>query len=92
MPALTGTLRGTVAYAIILATGAAGYLKAPVWLVLAGAMALTLADWGLRGLPPSARMTWTSKTATYFATGVVANLILAVIAFAAGRVVRWLLG
>jgi len=55
-------------------------------------MALTVADWGLRGLPPSARMTWTSKTATYFATGVVANLILAVIAFAAGRVVRWLLG
>jgi hypothetical protein len=37
-------------------------------------------------------MAWTSKTITYFATGVVANLILAALAFAAGRVMRLLLG
>jgi hypothetical protein len=37
-------------------------------------------------------MAWTSKTITYFATGVAANLILATLAFAAGRVVRLLLG
>jgi hypothetical protein len=81
-----------LAYAIILAVGIAGYLHAPAWLVLAGAAGLTLDSWGLRGLPPRARMSWTSKTATYFASGVVANLILAALAFWAGRTARLLLG
>jgi hypothetical protein len=92
MTALTARLRGRVPYAFILALALAGYLDAPAWLALLGAAGLTLADWGLRGLPPSARMAWTSKIITYFATGVVANLILAALAFAAGRVMRLLLG
>jgi hypothetical protein len=99
MAALPAKLRGTVAYAFILVLALAGYLDAPAWLVAAGATALTLADWGLRGLPrslhkglPPPRMAWTAKTATYFATGVVASLILAALAFAAGRLARWLLG
>jgi len=92
MAALTAKLRGRVPYAFILALALAGYLDAPAWLALPGAAGLTLADWGLRGLPPTARMAWTSKTITYFATGVVANLILAALAFAAGRVMRLLLG
>jgi hypothetical protein len=92
MAALTGKLRGTAAYAFTLATAAAGYLQAPAWLVLAGAAGLVLADWGLRGLPPLSRMDWTSKTITYFVAGVVANLILAALAFAMGRAARWLPG
>jgi hypothetical protein len=92
MAALNLKLRSTAPYAFVLALALAGYLNAPAWLVLPGAAGLTLADWGLRGLPPSARMAWTSKTITYFATGVAANLILATLAFAAGRVVRLLLG
>lgn len=81
-----------LAYAIVLAIGIAGYLHAPAWLVLAGAAGLTLNSWGLRGLPPRSRIAWTSKTTTYFASGVVAHLILAGLAFAAGRAVRLWLG
>jgi hypothetical protein len=90
MVALTGKLRGAAAYAFLLVMAAAGYLEAPGWLVLVGAAALVLADWGLRGLPPLSRMVWTSKTITYIATGVVANLILVALAFAMGRAARWL--
>jgi hypothetical protein len=92
MAAITGKLRGTAVYTFILAMGAAGYLDAPRWLVLPGAAALVLADWGLRGPPPLSRMVWTSKTTTYFVAGVAANLILAALAFATGRVVRLLPG
>src|SRR5262245_49228429 len=99
MAALSTKLRSTVAYAFVSALALAGYLDASGWLVLGGATGLTLADWGLRGVPkslhrslPPPRMSWTSKTATYFATGVVTNLILSALAFAAGRVARWLLG
>ena len=92
MVVLTGKLRGTVAYACILAMGVAGYVQAPSWLVLTGATGLTLADWGLRGLPPRSRMAWTSKTTTYFVAGVVANVMLAGLAFATGRATRVLLG
>jgi len=80
------------AYSFIVAMSAAGYLQAPAWLVLIGASGLTLSDWGLRGLPPRARMAWTSKTTTYFVAGVVANVILAGLAFTAGRGTRLLLG
>ena len=92
MAALTARLRGRVPYAFILALALAGYLDAPAWLALPGAAGLTLADWGLRGLPPHARMAWTSKTTTYFVVGLIANLILAALAFAAGRMARLLLG
>jgi hypothetical protein len=81
-----------VAYAVILVLALAGCLQAPGWLVPVGAAAVTLADWGLRGLPPHARMAWTSKTTTYFVVGVLANLILAALAFAAGRILCQLLG
>jgi hypothetical protein len=80
------------AYTFIVAMSVAGYLQAPAWFVLIGASGLTLANWGLRGLPPRARMAWTSKTTTYFVAGVVSNVILAALAFAAGRAMRLLLG
>jgi hypothetical protein len=85
-------LRPMVAYATIVVLPLAGYFNAPDWLVLAGAAVLTLDGWGLRGLPPRSRMHWTSKITTYFVTGLVANLILAALAFAAGRALRALLG
>jgi len=80
------------AYAFVVAMSMAGYLRAPGWLILAGTVGLTLADWGLRGLPPRSRMAWTSKTTTYFVAGVAANAILATLAFAAGLATRLLLG
>ncbi len=95
MPALqhhVRSWRAAAGYAFILATGAAGYLQGPGWLVLMGATGLTLADWGLRGVPPRSRMIWTSKSTTYFVAGVVANLILAALAYAAGLATRRLLG
>src|SRR5262245_65313028 len=88
MAATHAKLRGAAPYAFILAMGVAGYLQAPGWLVLMGATGLMLADWGLRGLPPRLRMAWTSKTITYFVTGLVANLILATLAFTAGWLLR----
>jgi hypothetical protein len=85
-----------VTYALVLALGSAGYLKAPAWLVLAGVACLTLEGWrpwrSTRTWGPQSRIDWTSKTTTYFVTGVVANLILASAAFAGGRIVRALLG
>jgi hypothetical protein len=92
MAASTVKRRGALAYVFLLTLAFAGYLGAPGWLVPAGAAGLMLADWGLRGLPPRSRMAWTSKTATYFASGVVASLILAALAFMAGRAMRVLLG
>ena len=80
------------AYTFVVAMSVAGYLQAPGWLILAAAGGLTLADWGLRGLPPRSRMAWTSKTTTYFVAGVVANVILVALAFAVGRATRVLLG
>jgi hypothetical protein len=79
-------------YAVILALGLAGYLGAPGWVVPAGAAGLTLDGWRLWRLGPRSRIDWTSKTTTYFVTGVVANLVLAALAFGVGRIVRALLG
>jgi hypothetical protein len=39
-----------------------------------------------------ARGPWTSKTTTYFVTGVVADLVLAALSFGAGRIVHALAG
>jgi hypothetical protein len=78
-------------YAVILALVLAGCLEAPGWMVLPGAALLTLDAWRLWRLGPRSRIDWTSKTTTYFVTGLVANLIVAVIAFGAGRLVRILL-
>lgn len=81
-----------VTYAIILASCVAGYLQAPGWLVLAGAGCLTLdgwRGWGVKGRP---RINWTSKTTTYFVTGLVLNLLVTAGSFGAGRVARFLLG
>jgi hypothetical protein len=84
-----------VAYAVLLLLGAAGYAKAPAWLVAAAAACLTLADW--RPWQPGrpgwqARASWSSKATTYLATGLVAHLVLATLAFGAGAFLRLLLG
>jgi threonine/homoserine/homoserine lactone efflux protein len=81
-----------ITYAVLLALALAGYVKAPGWLVLAGAACLTLDGWRLWRLRPRSGIDWTSKTTTYFVTGVMANLILAVISFGGGRMVRILVG
>jgi hypothetical protein len=83
-----------LSYAAILAMGLAGYTGAPWWLVLPGAACLTLDSWGSRlwplGRPP--RVLWSSKTTTYFVTGLIVDISLAALGFAAGRIARLLLG
>ena len=81
-----------VTYAVTLALGLAGYLEASAWLVLLGAGCLTLNSWRPWRLGPHSRIDWTSKTMTYFLTGVIANLILSALSFGGGRIVRGLLG
>jgi hypothetical protein len=81
-----------VAYAAVLAAGAAGYANAPVWLVPAAAACLTLADWRPWRLVRQARAPWTSKTISYFVAGIIADLAIATLAFGAGRMARLLLG
>lgn len=81
-----------LSYAVMLALALAGYLRAPGWLVLAGAACLTLDGWRLWRLRPRSGIDWTSKTTTYFVTGVVANLVLALLPFGVGRIVRIVLG
>jgi hypothetical protein len=85
------TPRPMLTYAVILALALAGYLEVSGWMVPAGAACLTLDAWRLWRLGPQSRIDWTSKTTTYFVTGVVANLILAALAFGAGRLVHILL-
>ena len=77
---------------VILALALAGYINASGWLVPAGAVCLTLDGWRLWRLRPRSVIDWTSKTTTYFVTGVVANLLLALLAYGGGRIVRILLG
>jgi hypothetical protein len=77
-------------YAVILALGLAGYWGGRWWLVLAGAAALTLGAWWtkLLKLTREPRVAWSSKTTTYFVTGVVLDIALATVSFGAGRIVR----
>jgi threonine/homoserine/homoserine lactone efflux protein len=78
--------------AVILALALAGYMSASGWLVLAGATCLTLDGWRLWRLRPRSGIDWTSKTTTYFVTGVAANLILALLSYGTGRMLRIVLG
>jgi hypothetical protein len=92
------SLRTMIVSAVVLALALAGYMGVAAWTIPAGAACLTLDSWRpwrLRrhwshsGDPPDA---WTSKTTTYFITGVMTDLGLAALAFGAGRIVRVLLG
>jgi hypothetical protein len=79
-------------YAILLALTAAAYAHAPAWLVPAAAACLTLADWRPWRLGRQAGAPLSSKAKTYLVTGLLAHLVLAALAFGAGRIVRLLLG
>jgi hypothetical protein len=81
-------------YAVIVVMGLAGYAGYPWWLVLPGAACLTLDGWWMKlwQLGRSPREAWSSKTTTYFVTGVVLDIGLAALAFAAGRIARGVLG
>jgi len=80
-------------YCVLFCVGLAGYLHAPVWCVCIGAGATTLADWWRmrwmvwqwRTAPPS------SKSITYFVTGVLVDLLYAAAVFALGGTIsRWI--
>jgi hypothetical protein len=79
-------------YTILLAMAAAGYAGAPGWVVIAGAAGLTFAGWRPWRLGRKARAAWSSKTRTYFVTGVVMDLVLAALALEAGRLLRTVVG
>src|SRR5262245_39999748 len=81
-------------YASILAMGLAGYAGAPWWLVLPGAACLTFDSWGSKLLPLDRhpRVSWSSKTTTYFVTGVCLDIVLAALGFGAGRLARVFVG
>jgi hypothetical protein len=81
-----------LAYAVLLVLGAAGYANAPAWLVPAAAACLTLADWRPWRLGQHARAAWSSKATTYLVSGAIAHLVLATLAFSAGRILHLLLG
>jgi hypothetical protein len=80
-----------VPYGVVLGVALAGYMGAPGWAVLPGAACLTLDGWRLWRLGRQARGPWTSKATTYFVSGIVADLLLAALAFGAGRMARILL-
>src|SRR5262245_46422424 len=79
---------------IFLIVGLAGYAGTPWWFVLAGAAALTLDGWWmkLRLLRQEPRVVWSAKITTYFVTGIVTNVGFAAFVYAAGRVVRVIVG
>jgi hypothetical protein len=79
-------------YAVLLATGAAAYANTSAWVVPAVAAGLTLADW--RPWRPSrqAPLASSAKAVTYLVAGGVAHVVLAAVAFGAGRIARQLLG
>ena len=83
-----------IAYAVILAMGLAGYAGAPWWVALAGAACLALGSWRVQlwRLARQPRVAWSSKTTTYFVTGIVLDIGLAGLSFGAGRIARAALG
>ena len=83
-----------LAYGIILIISAVGFAGWPWWTVLAGAAALTVYGWHTQfwWLTEPARERWSRKITAYFVTGLVADLVFAVVAFGLGRAVRIFLG
>ena len=88
----TGRQPPVAASVLVLALGLAGYLGGTAWLVPAGALCLTLADWRPWRPGRAAGIAWTSKATTYLVTGLIADLGLAAAAFLGGRMLRRLLG
>jgi hypothetical protein len=74
---------------ILLIMAIGGYLGAPGWVVLLGAAAVLSEGWGMKlmRLRQQPRVPWSSKTTTYFATGVLAGIGWSAGAFWLGRLV-----
>jgi hypothetical protein len=81
-----------LAYAVLLVLAVAGYAGASAWTVPVAAACLTLADWRPWRLGRRARAAWSSKATTYLVSGVLFHLVLAALAFGAGRILHRLLG
>ncbi len=81
-----------LAFVVLLALGAGGYANGPAWLVPAAAAFLTLADWQPWRLARQVRAPWSSKAAAYLVSGFIAQLVMAALAFGAGRLLHRLLG
>ena len=83
-----------LAYGIFAGMAVGGYVGAPGWMVLLGAAAVLSEGWGVKlmRLRQQPRGLWTSKTITYFATGILAGIGISAAAFWAGRLVRVLAG
>ena len=60
-------------------------------LVPGAAACLTLADWQPWRLARQARASWSSKAAAYLVSGFIAQLVMAALAFGAGRILHRML-
>ena len=83
-----------LAYGIIAAMAVAGYLAAPAWIVLLGVAGAISEGWWrkLWPRPNEALSAWSSKTWTYFVTGILASIGLSAIGYNLGRLTRHLIG
>jgi hypothetical protein len=83
-------VRRMFALAIVVLVGLAGYAGSPVWLVPLAAAAMTLEGWWdkLLALVRRPREPWSTKVTTYFATGILRDLLFAALAYALGTWVR----
>jgi hypothetical protein len=69
---------------------AAGWAGAPWWFPLLAGAALSIKEWWAK-LNITGRhrgLSWSSKITTYFITGVLSNMVLAVGGFGLGRLLR----
>jgi hypothetical protein len=83
-----------LAFGVLAILGLAGYAGWSWWMALPAAGLLTLYSWWvpLWRLGEPEHDLWSKKITAFFVTGVVADLVMAVAAFGAGRTLRWMIG
>lgn len=79
-----------LAYVIISAMAVAGYVGAPLWVVLLGVAGIASEGWWskLQSLRQQPSQRWSTKMKAYFVTGIVGNIVLSAISYGVGRIVR----
>jgi hypothetical protein len=83
-----------LAFVVVSLMAVAGYALLPPWVVLFGVAGMADEGWWakVQQLWRSPRAAWSTKVRAYFVTGLAANVALSAAAYAAGRVVRALIG
>lgn len=83
-----------LAYLILPVMAAAGYTGFPPWVVLLGVAGIASEGWWakLDRLRQHPDERWSTKVTAYFVTGILTNIGLSAVAYAAGRLARSLAG